>query len=393
MLKINDENFFFNYTNYPLQNIKDKRKTFTKYWNCKEIIINGKRVNSSKIYLEKNVVYLEKDNFAIDLENVYLERLIEKKCNLIQKDFSVSFDFESYYFLEEFYQKAKKWLIQNFFEKKYRIENTIDRGSNGEALKIIKISTQECLCVKKIRKIEIKTEKCLRYLKYEIKALRCLRQENILDLKEVFEDSENVYIITEYLDGGNLRHKLKNEKINKEESLFITKSLLKAALEIHRINFLHRDIKPENVVLKNESGNKRVWKLIDFGLCTDKFDKDLMKDKSGTVRYLAPELIKGDFYDEKVDVFSIGIILVEMLDENPFKGKTYQQLLLCNLKCNIFFKNIPQDILPFVKKITSKNPLTRFTSFEALSQDLFYLFSDNKPLLSAPNTKLTFLQM
>ena len=114
------------------------------------------------------------------------------------------------------------------------------------------------------------------------------------------------------MEGGTLRKKIKEKKIKKNEAIYITKSILKAIFEINKINFIHRDIKPENIIFTKNKDNKKIWKLIDFGLCTLKTDKFLMKDKSGTVKYLAPELIIGKPYNEKIDVFSIGIILLEM---------------------------------------------------------------------------------
>lgn len=107
--------------------------------------------------------------------------------------------------------------------------------------------------------------------------------------------------------------------------------MLEALAYMHSLNFLHRDIKPANIMFKKKlklaeydddsafCQEEEEVKLIDFGLCcdmTDKSEESLMQDKSGTVGYLAPEIItkdsKTEFYDDRVDVFSLGIVFYEM---------------------------------------------------------------------------------
>ena len=309
----NDKDFFFECLN-PVEINFDKIKTIKNlnYFKCNEIIINKKKILSRIFQMENNKVFFKEDNLILNLKDLYIFDISNKKCELIQKKFTILFHFENNYFLENFYEKIKKWIIQNYFDEKYKILNLIDKGGFAKVYKIEKIYTKEILSVKKIEKNTIKNKKSLQYLKYEVQALRLLNHENILNLKEIFEDEKNIYIITEFLEGGTLRKKIKEKKIKKNEAIYITKSILKAIFEINKINFIHRDIKPENIIFTKNKDNKKIWKLIDFGLCTLKTDKFLMKDKSGTVKYLAPELIIGKPYNEKIDVFSIGIILLEM---------------------------------------------------------------------------------
>ncbi len=168
-----------------------------------------------------------------------------------------------------------------------------------------------------------------------------MRHKNCIKLYEIYEDKENIYIVTEYIDGGSLYERIKKRKISEREALRITKSILEAIVEYNKYNIVHRDIKPANVMFNKISSTQKIVKVIDFGLCADFTDfsaSSLLRDKSGTACYLAPELVRMNklkrFYNEKVDVFSVGIILYEILAGfNPFKSPDYQKSLMLNYNC------------------------------------------------------------
>lgn len=133
----------------------------------------------------------------------------------------------------------------------------------------------------------------------------------------------------EFMDGGNLSDVIKKRQkkfdlILDEKAIFhIIRQILEALRHLHKMDIVHRDIKPANIMFKKEFKSPKSLesmqvKIIDFGLCAniqDKSPQSLLNDKSGTVGYLAPELIamkRGRFYDQKVDVFSAGMVLYEM---------------------------------------------------------------------------------
>ena len=125
----------------------------------------------------------------------------------------------------------------------------------------------------------------------------------------------------ELIQGENLARRIRKNTIHEREALGYIYSTLEAASYIQAQSIVHRDLKPSNLMFQRNRGTKHsseVLKVIDFGLCADLSDRSsesLVHDKCGTVGYLAPELIakksKKDFYDGKVDVFSIGVILYE----------------------------------------------------------------------------------
>jgi serine/threonine protein kinase len=148
---------------------------------------------------------------------------------------------------------------------------------------------------------------------------------NIVKLFDVFDVDNHIVLVMELMDGGNLGKKIKRGAFEEQDALKVVHSIFEAIAYMHRFNVVHRDLKPANIMFKKvlggvEEGDLEMeeMKLIDFGLCANLKDHSatsLLNDKSGTVGYLAPELItkkRGEFYDAKVDVFSVGMIFYEM---------------------------------------------------------------------------------
>lgn len=156
-----------------------------------------------------------------------------------------------------------------------------------------------------------------------------MQHPNIIKMYEVYDIENHVALILENMDGGNLSKRIQKTPIPEKMAYKVVHVLLEALAYMHSKNILHRDLKPTNIMFKSKFKLQEMdndpWdrdenvKLIDFGLCCNLLDQSedsLMHDKSGTVGYLAPEIItkesKSYFYDAKVDVFSVGIVFYEM---------------------------------------------------------------------------------
>ena len=149
--------------------------------------------------------------------------------------------------------------------------------------------------------------------------MRNIIHPNSLKLFRVYEDEVYFYLVTEYLDGGTLTRRLKARKAEETLCVTVITALLNVIVELNKYSLIHRYIKPSNIMFAMDENGEESVKLIDFGLCadfTDHSETTPLKDKSGTVCYLAPELIGwdlfGKYYGKQVDIFSIGIILYEM---------------------------------------------------------------------------------
>jgi len=161
--------------------------------------------------------------------------------------------------------------------------------------------------------------------------LRIVNHPHIIKTYEVHELDSYIAIVHELIKGITLADYIKESpirQINEYDAIEITHQLLLGLYYLHSNMLIHRDIKPTNIMLK-EKGDIQTNRsnffaakydviLVDFGLCTrgDDFSHDsFLHDRSGTVGYLAPELIKkekGEFYDMRIDVYSVGIVFYEM---------------------------------------------------------------------------------
>ena len=147
------------------------------------------------------------------------------------------------------------------------------------------------------------------YIKREIKLQKRIKHPYIIRLYHYFENTKNIYLILEYAEKGSLFHYLRKRKKLSEEEAFIF--FFQAAIGIdylHKKNILHRDLKPENLLL---DVNKNI-KVCDFGWSAE-FSGSKRQTYCGTIDYMSPEMVKGLPYDHSVDIWSLGVLLFELL--------------------------------------------------------------------------------
>jgi len=208
-------------------------------------------------------------------------------------------------------------------------ENTkvLGQGSFGLVQQCVHKATGEKRAVKRLDKEKMSANSRIR-LNYEIDILKNLDHPNILRLYEVFETKKYIYLVTEYCQGGELFDEIINRgKFNERDAAVVIKQLLSAISYCHSKKVCHRDLKPENILIDNKETLS--IKLIDFGTSQRFEDEENMELVLGTAYYIAPEVLKGH-YDEKCDIWSIGVILYILLSgEPPFPGSDDKEILKC----------------------------------------------------------------
>jgi len=182
--------------------------------------------------------------------------------------------------------------------------------------------TDEIVAIKLIKKEKVRDPKLLAN---EVSHLVMLDHPNIIKLQEFYDNDEFLFMVQEYCE-CSFSAFLKKNKLTEDMLKLILKQLLSALLYCHKLGVIHRDIKFQNIMFSNDKDVMSL-KLIDFGLSTqvDK-KKPLISQATGTAVYLAPEVILGE-YDEKVDIWSVGVLVYYMLNGvPPFQGQTHREL-------------------------------------------------------------------
>jgi len=181
----------------------------------------------------------------------------------------------------------------------------------------------------KILKKAAMTEKQIDRMRYEIETLKICQHPNIMRLFDIFENSDYIYLVLEYLSGGNLFEYLKEKGyiIPESTACRYIYSIAKALQYMHTYGIVHRDIKPDNVVLVSSTDKSDV-KIVDFGLSKIFGPGELSDDSVGTLVYAAPEILLGKKYDNKVDIWSLGIVTYFLLvGQLPFNDPASEREL------------------------------------------------------------------
>lgn len=259
----------------------------------------------------------------------------------------------------ELYLDNKHFLGAGSFSKVYL--GKYKKESNNEnkfvAIKIIEIN---CLTpyTKKIITDEMEI----------MEIIKCNPHPNIVECYDIIQTNTHVYIIMEYCDSGSLRDIMK-KPIKEKYVQYYFFQLANGLKYLDKHSIIHRDIKPRNILLTN---NRTILKIADFGFAKKKFSEHSLYDTiCGSPLYMAPEIIRNDHYNNQTDLWSIGMILYEMLyGVHPFhKCKTMSELqdILKNVELEIPPKNcnnnrdVSEECLSFLKKLLQKDVSNRMT--------------------------------
>ena len=228
---------------------------------------------------------------------------------------------------------------------KYEVLGLVGEGAYGVVYKCRNKETNEFVAIKKFKETEddIVKKSMLR----ELKVLKILKHENIVEFKEAFKRKGNLYLVFEYVEKTLLELVQQKPKgLDPELIRNIIFQLCKAIKHLHDLNIIHRDIKPENLLI--DPNNK--LKLCDFGFARSiSMSKEQLTDYVATRWYRSPELLLGNgYYGPEMDYWAIGCIMGELADGEPlFPGEDEVDQIICIIK--IFGKLTDDQIASFNK--------------------------------------------
>jgi serine/threonine protein kinase len=313
-------------------------------------------------------------NSAINLVNSLKRRqsqnLTEQYNFITSGDFRDKINYDNKYDFKNFEK-----VIEGIFPKQ------LGCGSFGRVFLVSHKETKELFALKTIEKRKIMvTYGKLDIIYDEINIHSKLLHENIIKVYNIFEDEESINIIMEYAQNGNLYQLIKKEKngFSEEKAFDYIIQMINAVYYLHSNNIIHRDIKPENILISKD--NK--LKLCDFG-----WAKELtLENRStfcGTMEYMAPEIVGSENYDYSVDIWSLGILLYELLfGHSPFKGNSTNNIIL-NIKSHELNydennKKISNSCKDLIQHLLNMNPQKRLKIKDILEHPFIKKHSKKK---------------
>ena len=266
----------------------------------------------------------------------------------------------------------------------YEILSILGEGTFG----IVKLAqdkkTKEKVAIKILEKKKIKTEEDKRRVKTEIEILQRMSHINVIKAKKILKDSENIYIMMEYCEKGELFHYIEKEIcLSNDEAACYFYQLINGLEYIHQKGIVHRDLKLENILLSKTN----LLKIIDFGLSSYYDSNKLLSTPCGSLCYASPELLSGQKYDGiLIDIWSVGVILYAMLcgylpfdDENH--GMLYKRIINTELDIP---EHLEEDSVDMLRKILVNEPKKRITIKE-IKKHKFYIKGKKEFIRSHPN--------
>jgi serine/threonine protein kinase/dienelactone hydrolase len=257
---------------------------------------------------------------------------------------------------------------------KYKIEKVVGRGGMGIVYKAEDTKLKRHVALKFLPPELIQDEDAKTRFVLEAQAAAGLSHPNICTIHEINDEERSSFIAMEYIVGQTLKAKLKKGALEEPEALDTAIQIAQGLDEAHRKGITHRDIKSANIMI-TEKGQAKV---MDFGLAKVKGGTLLTREGTtlGTVAYMSPEQARGEEVDQRTDIWSLGVVLYEMLSgELPFKGDLEASVLYSVVHEEPRpLKEIKRDLSPELQQIINralkKNPEARYSSTDEMLKDL-----------------------
>ena len=260
-------------------------------------------------------------------------------------------------------------------DNRYELTELIGVGGMADIYKATDITENKTVAVKILKNEFAKSEDFLRRFRNESKAIALLSHKNIVKIYDVGFTEKIQYIVMEYIDGITLTEYIERQGVLKwQDAVHFTTQILRALQHAHDRGIVHRDIKSQNVMLLADG----TIKVMDFGIAhfNRETDKTISEKAIGSVHYISPEQARGEVTDEKSDIYSVGVMLYEMLTGvKPFDGDNPVSIALKHMqtkprKMTEINSSIPEGLEEITMKAMQKVPSERYQTAGEMIKDI-----------------------
>lgn len=271
---------------------------------------------------------------------------------------------------------------------KYEIRSKLGEGGMGEVYAAYDTELGRSVAIKLLPKeFTTDADRCSRF-RQEALVVSALNHPNIITIYEIGETEQGSFLATEFVDGRTLREVLKHDSMTLVRILRIIEQVANALVAAHAADIVHRDIKPENVMVRRDA----IVKVLDFGLAKPNEEISLSTSSSnnktvpgtvmGSARYMSPEQARGHDVDARTDIWSVGVVLYEMLTGRaPFDGEAAADTLAAVIykepePLAAILPNAPPELQRILRKALQKDREERYQSVKDLALDVKDLLHD-----------------
>ncbi len=258
---------------------------------------------------------------------------------------------------------------------RYELLELIGVGGMADIYKAKDVTDDRTVAVKILKNEFAASEDFLRRFRNESKAIALLSHPNIVKIFDVGFTDKIQYIVMEYIDGITLTEYIARQGVLKwRDAVHFTTQVLRALQHAHDRGIVHRDVKSQNVMLLSDG----TIKVMDFGIArfNRETDKTMSEKAIGSVHYISPEQARGEMTDEKSDIYSVGVMLYEMLTgEKPFDGENPVSIAIKHMqmtpkKITEINSSIPEGLEEITIKAMQKEPSKRYQTAGEMIKDI-----------------------
>lgn len=283
-----------------------------------------------------------------------------------------------------------KMISGRILSNRYEIIEEIGQGGMAIVYKGKDLLLNRNVAIKILRKEFIHDEQFIKKFKRESQSAASLSHHNIVNIYDVGVEGDIHYIVMELVKGQTLKELIrKNVKLSWERSIRIAQQIASALEHAHKNHIIHRDIKPHNIILTEDG----IVKVADFGIARAITSSTItqVEDTMGSVHYLSTEQARGGFVNERSDLYSLGIVIYEMITgEVPFKGDTSVSVAIQHLQDEAkppieINSSIPIGLNNIILKLLNKNPDERYANATELISDLNRVYLNPEMIINRNN--------
>jgi serine/threonine protein kinase/Tfp pilus assembly protein PilF len=261
------------------------------------------------------------------------------------------------------------------FANRYEIIEELGQGGMGRLYRVLDTKIDQEVALKILRPEISRDQQTIDRFSNELRLARQVAHKNVCRMYHLGEDEGTHFIIMEYISGQDLQSMIKMTKqLSMETAISIAKQISEGLAEAHRLGVIHRDLKPGNVMIDRE-GNAQI---LDFGIARSLESRGLTESGQliGTPEYMSPEQAQGSGVDQRSDIYSLGVILYEMVTGKvPFTGNTPISITIKHIEempksPKTLAPQIPDILNQLIMKCLAKNKEFRYKSASELHKEL-----------------------